>query len=119
MRRSRASCGILEVSQSGADPGQLGQEIKSLDVGVSAHVRAMLGSWWRGGVGRSRVGWGGSSHSPLLAVDVMLLHRVAEEGSPGAGNDSRFSGIYVEGVCEPWDGEKRVIRQAEVWAPMA
>lgn len=44
---------MLEVSQSGADPGQLGQEIKSLDVGVSAYVRAMLGSWWRGQV------WGG------------------------------------------------------------
>lgn len=68
-------------------------------------------------MGRSRAG--GSSHSPLLAADFMLLHCVAEEGSPGTSDDSRLPGVHVEGVCEAWGGEKRVVRQAEVWAPMA
>lgn len=70
-------------------------------------------------MGRSRAGWGGSSHSPLLAANFMLLHRVAEEGIPGTSDDSRLPGVHVEGVCEAWGGEKKVVRQAEVWAPMA
>lgn len=48
-------------------------------------------------------GWGrgGSSHSPLPAADVMLLHRVAKEGGPGARDDSGLLGVHVEGSCEP------------------
>ena len=48
-------------------------------------------------------GWGrgGSSHSPLPAADVMLLHRVAKEGGPGARDDSGLLGVHVEGGCEP------------------
>ena len=71
------------------------------------------------GVGRSGAGWGGSSHSPLLAADVMLLYRVAEEGSSRARNDLRLPGVHVEGIREPWGGEKRIVRQVEVWAPVA
>lgn len=50
----------------------------------------------KGGRGR-----GGSSHSPLPAADVMLLHRVAKEGGPGARDDSGLLGVHVEGGCEP------------------
>lgn len=57
--------------------------------------------------GRSGLGGGGSSHSPLLAIDVMLLHRIAKEGFPGARDDLGPPGVHVEGVCEPWGGEKR------------
>lgn len=53
-------------------------------------------------------GWlAGSCHSPLLAADVMLLDRVAEEGILGARDDSWLPGVHVEGVREPWGREKR------------
>lgn len=85
---------------------QPGQEVKSLDVGVSI-CEGHVGQLEEGpGMGRPRAGWGGSSHLPLLATNVMLLHRVAEEGSPGASDDSRLPGVHVEGVCEPWRGEE-------------
>ena len=48
---------------------------------------------WGGGRGRS--------HSPLPAADVVLLHRVAEEGGPGARDDSGLLGVHVEGGREP------------------
>lgn len=70
------------------------------------HVRASAGSWWRGW-GREVQGWaGGSPRLPLLATDVMLLHRVAKEGGPGPGDDSGLLGVHVEGVCESWVGRR-------------
>lgn len=69
-----------------------------------------------GGAGCGAVqgyGGGGSSHSPLLAADVMLLHRVAKEGGSGAGDDSGLLDVHVEVVREPWVG-RRGVRQVEV-----
>lgn len=51
---------------------------------------------------RTGLGAGSRSHSPLLAADVMLLHCVAKESSPGASDDPGHPGVHVEGVCEPW-----------------
>lgn len=71
--------------------------------------------WWL------RAEWGGSFHSPLLAADVMLLHRVAKEGGPGARDDSWLPGVHVEGVREPWAGRRgegsRGVSQVEVCTP--
>lgn len=47
------------------------------------------------------MGEGGSSHSPYTAANIMLLHRVAKEGGPGARDDSGLLGVHVEGSCEP------------------
>ena len=67
------------------------------------------------------LGGEGSSHSPLLAFDVVLLHRVAEEGGPGARDDPWLPGVHIEGVREPWGrerrGESRGVRQVEVLVP--
>lgn len=65
------------------------------------------------------MGW--QLHSPLLAADVMLLHSVAEEGGPGARDDSWLPGVHVESICEPWGGIRREggrgVSQVEVCTP--
>lgn len=84
------------------------------------HVRASLAAAWLrdrmvGQGGRVRAGWGGSPHSPLLATDVVLLHRVAKEGVPGARDDPGLPGVHVEGVREPWVGEERRGEESGRW----
>lgn len=53
------------------------------------------------------------AHSPFLAPDVVLLHRVAEIGVLRAGYDFGPLGVDVEGVAEPW-GERRRIPSGRV-----
>lgn len=92
-----------------------GNGVSSCEVSLAA-VGSGAGWWARRE--ELRAAWGGSSHSPLLAADVMLLHRVAEEGGPGARDDSWLPGVHVEGVREPWAGRRgegsRGVSQVEV-----
>ena len=92
-----------------ADPRQLltCQDKKSRPwEGRRLHARACAFSPWGAWVGEVQGceggrGRGGSSHSPLPAADVMLLHRIAKEGGPGARDDSGLLGVHVEGGREP------------------
>lgn len=52
-------------------------------------------------------------HSPFLAPDVVLLHRVAKIGVLRARYDFGPLGVDVEGVAEPW-GERRRIPSGRV-----
>lgn len=53
------------------------------------------------------------AHSPFLAPDVVLLHRVAEISILRARYDFGPLGVDVEGVAEPW-GERRRIPSGRV-----